>query len=65
MAGFDVEKAKGKFNISEGFDPVVMLSVGYLGNLDSADEKLKKRDQAERKRLTLNEIVFKNTWNGR
>jgi len=65
MGGFDVEKAKSEFNIPEGFEPVVILSVGYFGILDNVDEKLKKRDQAERKRIALNEIVFKNTWNGR
>lgn len=63
MGGFDAEKAKSKFNIPDGFEPMVMLSVGYIGNLENADEKLLKRDQAERKRKPLDELVFKNTWN--
>ena len=63
MGGFDADKAKNDFNIPEEFEPVVMLSVGYLGNLDSADEKLLKRDQAERKRKPLAELVFRDTWN--
>ena len=65
MAGFDSEKVNNELNIPEGFEPVVMLAVGYLGDVDTADEKLKKRDHAERKRKPLNELVFRNTWTGR
>jgi len=53
------------FQAQGGVFHLVILSVGYFGILDNVDEKLKKRDQAERKRIALNEIVFKNTWNGR
>ena len=61
MAGFDAEIAKNTFNVPEGFKPLIMLSVGYLGDVYSADENLKKRDREKRKRKPLNELVFRNT----
>ena len=62
MGGFDPAKAINDLNIPDGFEPVVMLAVGYLGDIDNADESLKKRDLAERKRNPLNELVFRNKW---
>lgn len=62
MAGFDQTNAKKELRIPEGFDPVVMLAIGYLGDVDSAPENLKRRQLAERKRKPINEFVFKNLW---
>jgi nitroreductase len=62
MAGFNHDKAKSDLNISDGYEPVTILAVGYLGNLENAPEHLIKRDQAERKRKPLNEIIFKDYW---
>ena len=41
MAGFDSEKIISDLNIPEGFEPVIMLAVGYLGDVNSVDDKLK------------------------
>ena len=65
MAGFDPDKAKKDLNIPEGFDPLTMLAVGYLGDTENVAENLIKRDQTERKRKPLNELVFRHTWAGR
>jgi nitroreductase len=65
MGGFDSDKAKRDLNIPDGFDPVTMLAVGYLGNSKNVSENLIKRDQADRKRKPLKELVFRNTWNSR
>ena len=62
MGGFDPEKAKNDLNIPEGFEPVVMLAIGYLGDVQNADEQLKKREIAERIRKPLSQFVFKNVW---
>lgn len=65
MAGFDSELAKKEMNIAEGFSPVVMLAVGYLGDVEIAPENLKKRQLTDRKRKSLSELVFQNSWQGR
>ncbi|MDF9797619.1 nitroreductase [Catalinimonas alkaloidigena] len=52
MAGFMPQKAVEVLNIPEGYEPIVMMAMGYLGNSD--------RPNKERK--AVEEIAFKGIW---
>jgi nitroreductase len=65
MAGFSEEKAREAFAIPEGYEPVAMIAMGYPGNPETLDEKLKGRELAERKRKPIEEFVFRGMWSGK
>jgi nitroreductase len=58
MGGFDVAKLKLNLNISEDFEPVIILAAGYLGNPDILPEDVKIKELATRTRKKLDEIAF-------
>jgi nitroreductase len=58
MGGFDPDKADKLFNIPEGYTPMSVIAIGYLGNIDSLPEQLKVREKAKRNRKELSELVF-------
>jgi nitroreductase len=62
MAGFDVEKARAVLEIPEGFDPVAMIVIGYMGNPDSLPPELKERELAPRERRPLQDMLFTRYW---
>lgn len=62
MAGILPEKANEIFDIPEGFRPLTMAAVGYLGEPDRLPEDLARKEQGERKRKPLEEIVFTGEW---
>jgi len=59
MGGYDPEKARKDLDIPEMFTPVAMIAVGYPGTTDDLPEDLIKREKSERKRKSLDEIVFR------
>ncbi|MDF5721006.1 MAG: nitroreductase family protein [Rhizonema sp. PD37] len=63
MAGFDVPKAKEVYGISEGYEPVAAIALGYIGNSESLSEKLLQRELAQRTRKPLETFVFSGSWN--
>lgn len=62
MGGYDTDKAKTVFNIPDDIQPMAMVALGHYGEVDSLDEELKTREQAERKRKALGELFFDGTW---
>ena len=58
MGGFSADKARELFEIPETFEPLTVVSAGYIGMASSLPEKLKQRELQERKRKELAEIVF-------
>lgn len=64
MGGFDKERAKSELDIPEPFQPVAMFAIGYPGKTKGMPAALIERDQAERKRKPLEEILFRGKWNG-
>jgi nitroreductase len=62
MGGFDVEKARAVFSLPEGYEPVAMMAVGYLGDRDALPEALRQRELAPRTRKPLEEFVFTGRW---
>lgn len=62
MAGFDAGKARQLFNIPEGYEPVAMMAVGYLGDPESMPEPLRRRDRTPRRRKQLDSLAFEGMW---
>lgn len=58
MGGFDSEKLRLHLNVPHGFDPVIVLAVGYPGVTDELPENLKLRELAPRERYVQNEFVL-------
>jgi len=60
MAGFSKEKASGLFEIPSEFMPLTVIAIGYLGNPEILDPRLKARESQERTRKNLSDLVFKD-----
>lgn len=62
MAGFDKEKAHELFEISEGYEPVAAMALGYLGNPEMLPEKLAEKETDARDRKRVRDFVFDGCW---
>ena len=58
MGGFDREKIQINLNIPSTHEAVVILAIGYLGEIDALPENLKLRDLAPRERYTQEAFVM-------
>ena len=58
MGGFSTDKVMELFEIPDTYQPLTIISAGYLGDAEMLSEKLKQRELQERKRKELSEIVF-------
>lgn len=63
MAGFDGEKAQSLFGIPQGWEPVAMMAIGYLGDSQTLPESLREQELAPRSRKPLTEFIFTGKWN--
>ncbi|MGZ4935946.1 MAG: nitroreductase family protein, partial [Halobacteriota archaeon] len=50
------------FNIPDGFEPVDIIAIGYLGDPESLPDELRKQEQAPRERKPLEQFVFSRRW---
>lgn len=64
MGGFDAAKVRETLALPEGYDPVIMLCVGYPGSNEELPEPLRTREQAPRERWLQEEFAFEGTWKG-
>ncbi|MBA2393169.1 MAG: nitroreductase family protein [Ktedonobacteraceae bacterium] len=62
MGGFDKDRAKAELNLPEGYEPIVMIALGYPGTLDQLPEALHERELAPRTRKPIDEFVFEGGW---
>lgn len=62
MAGFNKVKAKLRFKLPEYFEPISMIAVGYLGEIDSLTDSLKELEILPQKRKDLKRVLFEGTW---
>lgn len=62
MAGFDAQKARLQFSIPDGYEPVAMIAIGYLGDPQTLPEALQAQELAPRTRKALTEFVFTGAW---
>ena len=62
MGGFDVERVRGLFSIPEGYEPVVVLAIGYADGASKLPADLQQRERAPRSREPLEKFVFTKQW---
>lgn len=62
MGGFHADLARKAFGIPTGFEPVVVVALGYPDAPESLPDDLRERESAPRQRRPLHEIVFNETW---
>jgi nitroreductase len=62
MGGFDSAKTREAFAIPAQYELMAMLTVGYAGDANQLPDDLKERELAPRKRRTLGELFFSETW---
>jgi nitroreductase len=62
MGGFDAAQARTVLNIPDGFEPVVVLAIGYPGDAASLTEELRARELSPRQRRPLTELVYEGAW---
>ena len=58
MAGILLDRARELFNIPDGYEPVTMFALGYLGDPDRLPDAMQSSEKADRSRKDLDEIVF-------
>jgi nitroreductase len=58
MGGYYPEKAIELLNISEAYEPVVMMAIGYLGAEEQLTPELQARENAPRERNTREAFVM-------
>lgn len=62
MGGFDAERVREAFTIPAGFEPMSVIALGYPGDAVVLDGELRRREQAPRRRKSLEEIAFLEVW---
>lgn len=62
MAGFDAAKARETLAIPEGFDPLVMITLGYPGPAEALPEALAARETAPRVRRAIADFTHLGAW---
>ena len=62
MAGFSPDALRTAFSIPEGFEPVVVFTLGYPGPASDLPDGLREKEAAPRVRKPLAEFVFEGAW---
>jgi nitroreductase len=62
MGGFDHDCARMDFGIPPGFEPAVMIAVGYPGNAADLPEELRNRESASRNRRKVEAFAYLSAW---
>jgi nitroreductase len=63
MEGFDRERARDACHVPDGFDPIVMIAIGYAGDPETlAIDKHRVAERTPRRRKSVGDFVFEDTW---
>jgi nitroreductase len=62
MAGFDATRLKENLNIPDNYESVVIMAIGYPGDVQTLPEHLKVRELAPRERYLQQEFVMNKTF---
>lgn len=63
MGGFTPNLISEQFELTDDFEPITIIALGYFGNPENLSDQLKERELAERTRKSLSEIAFHGTFN--
>ena len=59
MGGFSKDKARDVLNLSNDYDPVAAIAIGYHGDYELLSEDNKKREGMPRQRKPIDEVAMK------
>jgi nitroreductase len=62
MGGFEMEKLREKFSISQAFEPVCCIALGYPGKSEDLPEKYQDGEGKRTPRNPIAEFAFANEW---
>jgi nitroreductase len=62
MGGFDREKARTTLQIEEGYKPLAILAIGYLGDPKQLPEANQESEIVRTTRLPMEEIAYQGTF---
>ncbi|NEN92282.1 MAG: nitroreductase family protein [Okeania sp. SIO3H1] len=62
MGGFHLDKARELYKISQGYEPVAAIAIGYPEEPDILPESLRERELSPRSRKPINSFVFTGEW---
>lgn len=63
MAGFDAQTLINNLGIPDRFEPVIVMAIGYPGDVERLPENLKAREFAPRERYVEQEFVMNKSFN--
>lgn len=62
MGGFDSSKLIANLNVPDIYEPVIILAIGYPGEIELLPEHLKQRELAPRERYVQQEFVLNKSF---
>jgi nitroreductase len=63
MEGFDRERAREACGVAAGFEPAIVMAIGYVGDPESLPiEKHRDAERQPRRRRSLAEFTFEGRW---
>ena len=62
MGGFSADGMRELFAIPENYQPVTVVAIGKIGDAGTLPDALRQRENAQRSRKPLTEIVFGEHW---
>jgi nitroreductase len=62
MGGFDRDRARLAMGIPDGYEPVVVLALGYPGDAGELSPEMRARETAPRTRRPLSDLVYGGRW---
>jgi len=62
MGGFDSKRAISNFNIPEMFEPVVMLTLGFPGEIENPNSEFFVPMGENRVRRSLSQLIYQGNW---
>lgn len=62
MAGFSADQVRQAYNVPETVEPVTAIAVGYLGDVKTLSEDLRKKELAPGQRKPISEFAFSGEW---
>lgn len=62
IAGFDANVVVRNLGVPERYEPVIVMAIGYPGDIQALPDKLKEREVAPRERYLKKEFVMNRTF---
>ncbi|MDF1548121.1 MAG: nitroreductase family protein [Bacteroidales bacterium] len=58
MGGFEKDKVRNSFKMSDNYEPMVAIAVGYLGQPEDLPDDMRELEEKPRTRYELNRLIF-------